>query len=287
MVRFGVSGDLIPRDMDAFTPAVAARVRALGFSGIFSRFGANDPHTTTRAQCERVRAMLADAGLLMYQCTGYWQCLIHPDETQRRAAVHTLQAALRVAGWLGARGIDTGPGSLSPHGPWSPHPDNWSATSRRQLVKSLRECAPVAEACGVILSLEGHQLVTLDCAETMRAVLDEVNSPKVKCDWDPVNWITLRTVYETGRAMEEMVDVLRPHIVSAHAKDIVIEDRLVLHLDSVASGAGLLDYPTFFRLMDGLDPTYPLIVESASVAQLPAVKAVLDRTAQALGITVL
>jgi sugar phosphate isomerase/epimerase len=286
MVRFGVSGDLIPRDMDALTPAVAARVRALGFSGIFSRFGENDPHTTTRAQCERVRGILDDAGLQHYQCTGYWQCLIHSDETQRRAAVRTLQAALRIAGWLGARGIDTGPGSLSPRGPWFPHPGNWSATSRRQLVKSLQECAPVAEECGVILSLEGHQLVTLDCAETMRAVLDEVNSPMVKCDWDPVNWITLRTVYDTGRAMRQMVDVLRPYIVSAHAKDVVIEDRLVVHLDNVATGDGLLDYATFFQLMEALDPAYPIIVESASVAQLPAVKAVLDRTAQALGITV-
>lgn len=285
-MRFGVSGELIPANMDEITPALAARVRALGFSGIFSRFRANDPHTTTREQCRRARAVLEDAGLAMYQCTGYWQCLIHPDEARRREAVRTLRAALRVASWLGARGIDTGPGSLSPRGPWFPHPDNWTAGARQRLVQSLRECAPVAEECGVLLSLEGHQLVTLDSAETMRAVLDEVDSPLVKCDFDPVNWITLGTVYATGPAIERMVALLGPHIVSAHAKDVIIEDRLVVHLDSVAAGEGLLDYPTFLRLMEGLNPDYPIIVEGASVAQLPAVRAFLERQARALGIAV-
>jgi sugar phosphate isomerase/epimerase len=285
-MRFGVSGDLIPRNMDDITPALATRVRELGFSGVFSRFGENDPHSTTREQCQRVRAILADAGLRMYQATGYWQCLIHPDESARRAAVATLQAALRVAGWLGARGIDTGPGSMSPRGPWFPHPDNWTATARLQLIASLKECAPVAEECGVFLSMEGHQLVTLDSAETMRAVLDEVGSPMVKCDWDPVNWITLQTVYATGAAMERMVELLGPHIVSAHAKDVVIEDRLVVHIENVAAGKGILDFPTFLRLLEDLSPDYPLIVEAAAIEELPAVSAFLHRIAQTLGITV-
>jgi sugar phosphate isomerase/epimerase len=285
-MRFGVSGSLIPDDMDEITPALTERVRALGFSGIFSRFRANDPHTTTRAQCARARAVLADAGMAMYQATGYWQCLIHPDEVQRREAVRTLQAALRVASWLGARGIDTGPGSMSPRGPWFPHPDNWAPWAREQLVKSLKECAPVAEECGVLLSLEGHQLVTLDTAETMRAVLDEVDSPRVKCDFDPVNWITLRTVFETGPAIAAMVATLGPQIVSAHAKDVAIEDRLVVHIDNIAAGTGILDYPTFLRLIEDLDPSYPVIVEAAAIEELPAVSAFLHRTAQEYGITV-
>lgn len=285
-MRFGVSGELIPRNMDDFTPAIAARVRELGFSGIFSRFGDNDPHTTTEAQCRRVRSILDDAGLAMYQCTGYWQCLIHPDEAQRRAAVRTLQAALRVASWLGARGIDTGPGSLSPRGPWFPYPGNWTAEVRHRLIASLRECAPVAEECGVILSLEGHQLVVLDSAQTMREVLDAVASPMVKCDFDPVNWITLQTVYDTGAAITEMVRTLAPHIVSAHAKDVTIADRLVVHIDNVAAGTGILDYPTFLRLIEDLDPHFPVIVEAAALDELPAVSAFLHDTARQCGITV-
>jgi len=285
-VRFGISGEVIPADMDAITDDLARRIAEMGFSGIFSRFRENDPFTITEARCKRVRGILSAHNLTMYQCTGYWQCLIHPDERERRQASRTLQAALRVAGWLGARGIDTGPGSMNARSVWGPHPDNWTEAARKQLIVTLQECAPIAEAYGVILSLEGHQLVTLDAAETMRAVLDAVNSPMIKCDWDPVNWITRETVYATGPAMERMVAILDHHIVSAHAKDVRIADRLVLHLDEVPAGQGMLDYRSFFRLMESLDPSFPVIVEHCSVAEIPAVKAFLDDTARALDIRV-
>lgn len=285
-MRFGVSGEILPRNMNDFTPDHAARVRALGFTGLFTRFGANDPFTTTRAECQRVRAILADYGLDMVQCTGYWQPLIHPDESVRRQAVRTLQAALRVAGWLGSYAIDTGPGSLSPRGPWFPHPDNHSPRCLEQLIKSLREAVPAAEEAGVIIALEGHQLVCLRSAEVMREVIDAVGSPWVRCDFDPVNWITLDTVFRTGPAIEAMVDILGDRIVSAHAKDIVIEDRLVLHLDQRPAGQGLLDYQTFFRRLEALNPSIYVIVEGASVDELPQVKRFLDETAAALGIRV-
>jgi sugar phosphate isomerase/epimerase len=285
-MRFGVSGDLFPRDMREFTAGHAARTRELGFTGIFTRFGANDPHTVSAAECHRVRDTLADHGLAMYQATGYWQPLIHPDELARREASRTLRAALRVAKELGARGIDTGPGSLSPNGPWAPHPGNWTPDARRQLVRTLKECAPAAEDLGVFLSLEGHLLVTLSSAEVVRDVLDEVGSPFVRSDLDPVNWIGLGEIYDTTSAIERMFDVLGERVVSGHAKDVVIEDRLVVHIDQRPAGQGLLDFPTYLRRMEALNPDYPVIVEGATVDELPAVKAFLDSTAEGLGITV-
>jgi sugar phosphate isomerase/epimerase len=195
-MRFGVSGDILPDDMRRLTSATTDKVRALGFTGVFTRFRANSPFDAPRDDCSRVRSLLSDAGLEMYQATGYWQPLIHPDETTRRLAVRTLQAALRVASDLGARGIDTGPGSLSPDGPWAPHPGNWTAESRRQLVRSLKECAKPAADYGVYLSLEGHILVTLNSAAMVRDVLDEVGSPWIRSDLDPVNWIGLNEIYD-------------------------------------------------------------------------------------------
>src|SRR5688572_14702274 len=106
-MRLGISGAFLPDDMDDLTPEVCRRVRSLGFSGIFTRFRKNDPHTTPRAKAEGVRQLLADEGLRLFQVTGYWQNLIHFDESARRESAHTVQAALRLAGWLGARGIDT------------------------------------------------------------------------------------------------------------------------------------------------------------------------------------
>lgn len=121
-----------------------------------------DPRTTSKGgHFRRVRNLLAGEGVRLYQATGFWQNMVTPDETQRKEAVRTIQAALRLAGWMGARGIDTGPGSMNPDGPWFPHPYNYTEQAKQQLIKTLQECKGAAEEAGVFLSLESHQLVTL------------------------------------------------------------------------------------------------------------------------------
>jgi sugar phosphate isomerase/epimerase len=120
----------------------------------------------------------------------------------------------------------------------------------------------------------------------MRGVLDEVGSEVIRCDLDPVNWLNLDTVYRNGAAIDHMVEVLGPRIFNAHAKDVVVQNRLVVHIDECPAGQGLLDYDRFMRHLEALGPERYLIVEHAAVDQLPAVKAFLDRKAAELGIRV-
>jgi len=285
-MRFGMSGCFLPDNMDDMTPEICRRVRDLGFSGIFTRFRRNHPLETSRAQADRVRRLMADEGVRLYQATGFWQNLVTPDETQRSEAVRVLQAALRLAGCLGARGIDTGPGSVNPDGPWFPHPYNWTQTARHQLIKSLREAAPAAEDAGVYLSLEGHQLVTLESPEVTAEVIDAVGSPWVRSDYDSANWITRREVFDTGPALDRHFDILGNRIISCHAKDIWIENRLALHLQDGCPGKGLLDFRTLFRRMEALSPDYPVIAEGNNTEELPQVSALFYGLARELGISV-
>jgi sugar phosphate isomerase/epimerase len=286
-MRFGMSGAYLPEDMNELDAAMLRRTRELGFSGIFTRFRANDPHTTKRQQAERVRQLMADENMRLFQVTGYWQLLIAPSEPARLEAVRTLRAALRLAGWMGARAIDTGPGSLNSAGPWYPHPYNWTPDARRQLVKTLKECAPAAEDAGVLLCLEGHQLVTLESAAVTAEVLDEVDSPWVKSDYDSANWITLKEIFSTGESLDRHFDILGHHIRSCHAKDIWVEHKLALHLQDGTPGKGMLDFKTLFRRMEALDPDYPVIVEGAPTEDLPAVGRLFHKIAGELGIRVL
>ena len=286
-MRFGLSGCFLPENMNELTPAICQRVRALGFTGIFTRFRQNDPHTTTKVEAQRVRDLLAGEGLLLFQVTGYWQRLVAVYENERREAVKTLQAALRLASWLGARGIDTGPGSMNTDGPWFPHPTNWTHQARQQLVKTLKDCKATAEDAGVYLSLEAHQLVTLQTPEITKEVLDEVGSHWIRCDYDSANWITLPEVYDTGKAVNHHFDVLGEHIVSCHAKDIWVENRLAVHLQDGCPGKGNMDFKTLFRRMEELSPDYPVIVEGATTDDLPAVSDLFHNLARELGIRVL
>ncbi|MCA0453671.1 MAG: sugar phosphate isomerase/epimerase [Chloroflexi bacterium] len=286
-MRIGMCGAFLPDNMDDLTPETCKRVRDMGFSGIFTRFRANDPHTTPREKAERVRKLLADENLRLYQVTGYWQNLVTPDETARAESVKTVQAALRLASWLGARGIDTGPGSMNPAGPWFPHPYNWSAEARRQLVKSLKECAAAAEDTDVYLSMEGHQLVTLESAEVTNEVLAEVDSPRVTSDYDSANWITRGEVFDTASAVNRHFDVLGSRIISCHAKDIWIENRLSVHLQDGCPGQGNMDFHNLFRRMEALSSDFPVIVEGATSEEMPAVGKLFTQIAGELGIRLL
>ncbi len=286
-MRVGMCGAFLPDDMDDLSSVMCKRVRDMGFSGIFTRFKGNDPHLTQRSKAERVRKLLADENLRLFQVTGYWQNLVSSDEAIRREAVRTVQAALKLAGWLGARGIDTGPGSVSSHGPWFPHKENWTAGSRQNLVRSLKELASVAEGNGVYLSLEGHQLVTLESAEVTASILDEVNSPRVTSDYDSANWITRETVYDTGLAVEHHFKVLGRHIISCHAKDIWIENKHALHLQDGCPGKGLMDFAVLFREIEALSPDHPVIVEGATSDELPQVGLLFHRIARECNIRIL
>jgi sugar phosphate isomerase/epimerase len=286
-MRLGLNGCFLPDDMQDITPALCQRVRALGFSGIFTRFKNNHPLETPRAAAERVRQVLADNGLRMYQSTGFWQCLVTSDETRRAESVRVLQGAIRLAGWLGSRGIDTGPGSMNPRGPWFPHPDNWTPAARAQLIKSLKECAPVAQDCGVFLSMEGHQLVTLESAEVTAEVLDAVDSPWVTSDYDSANWLTLKEAFDPTPAINHHFDVLGKRIVSCHAKDVWLEDKLSIHIQDGCPGKGNLDFRTVITRMEALSPEYPILPEGNVTEDLPEVVALFRRLADELGVKIL
>ena len=285
-MRLGMSGAFLPTKIDDFTAETCRRIRELGFSGCFTRFTDN-PLQTPHAQVHRVRDLMQDEGVQMYQAIGYRPPLHHPDDTIRKEAVKLLGAAVRLNAALGARGTHTGPGSLNPKGAWFPHPYNWTQQAKDQLIKSLREVAPVVEDAGIYIGMEGHVLVTLNSAETMREVLAAVDSPMVKCDLDPVNWITLETVYDTGPAVREMARALEGFIIGGHSKDVMIEDKLVTHISECPTGLGLLDYDAFLPLIESIDTEFPLLVEHCSTEDLPRISAYLHAKCADLGIPIL
>ena len=271
-LRLGVSGPALPASMHDVDAACARRLREMGFVAVAVHFLAHDPFEVDAGECGRVRDVLASEGIAIDQSTGYAHYtmpLIHPDPGERARALRTLREGLRIGAALGAGNVLTGPGSLSAAGGWAPHRDNFSPRSFDLLVESLGIAARYAEEFGVPISVEGHLLTTVDSPERMVALLDAVGSPWVLATCDPVNYIgTLADYYDTAGVLRRFILPLAGRIACAHAKDIVLEDRLTLHLDEGAPGDGGLDYVTYLRLLAQAAPDAGLIVEHMPVERV-------------------
>jgi len=296
-MRLAASGEVFPPHIAEFTAAHASRVRELGFTGCFTRFDLDDPFTTTESEVRRVRAILDDHGLEMVQAIGHRPPLIHPDDRVRQQGIRVFRRALWIAGGLRAHSCHTGPGSLAQagvtradwvrSGAWNPHPGNWDAACVGRLIESLRACASAAEDSGTRIGLEGHVLVTLDSAETMRDVIDAVGSPAVGCDLDPVNWLRLESVYRSGEAIDRMVEILGPRrIFNAHSKDVIVQPRLVTHIEECPTGQGILDHDRLILRMEDIGTERYFVLEHAAEADLITGRAFLLARAAALGVRV-
>ena len=107
-MRLGMCGAFLPDDMNDLTAETCKRVREMGFSGIFARFMSNNPHTTPRAKAERVRKLMADENLRLFQIVGYRQNLVTTDENNRKESVLVRYPNLKLAysegqiGWFGS-----------------------------------------------------------------------------------------------------------------------------------------------------------------------------------------
>src|SRR5687767_16039932 len=89
-MRLGMSGAFLPTKIDHFSVETCRRIKELGFSGCFTRF-TNNPFETEHSKANRVRDLMKDEGVQMYQAIGYRPPLHHPDESIRKEAVKVLQ----------------------------------------------------------------------------------------------------------------------------------------------------------------------------------------------------
>lgn len=281
-MRPGVVG-LLPHDPREITAAHARALREAGFTGV--SIVMPDPAALTDAELDQARETLAAEGVRVAQTNCRYEVMVHPDEARRQAGLNTLRQAIRCARRLDAATQYVRPGSLNPAGAWTPHPQNTRPETLARLVESLRQAAKMAEDAGVVLALEGHVVSPLDTAERMRDVLEAVGSPALRFNADPVNFVGgLADAWDTTAFLNHLFDVLGPYTVAAHAKDVRVEDRLVLHLSECPIGEGILDQETFLRRFHDACPDGYVLIEHLPAAKIPDAKRALDAAAARTGL---
>ena len=273
-MRPAVAG-MMPRELDDVDDQVARRLRQAGFTGVSVVL--YDPLSATQVACERVRDVLAGAGVRVAHANPLYEALVNPDEALRREGVRVLRHACRCARWLGSAITHVRPGSLNPRGHWLPYPGNTSPETLDRLICSLRETAPAAEDEGISLALEGGVPSPLDTPERTRQVVEAVGSPAVRVNMDAVNWVaSLQDAYDTTAFLHRAFDLLDPYIVCGHIKDVRVEEAFILHISECAPGDGIMDLETYLRRFEAACPDGYLLIEHLPDHEVPRAKAAVD-----------
>jgi sugar phosphate isomerase/epimerase len=276
----------LPGHFTDLTGEQIRQVHSLGFAGT-GLPAADDPAGVSTERAREIGQMFRDAGIELVEYGRYLTNLVSPDANDRRRNVASLREAFRVARAAGCPAAITGAGSLSPHGAWAPHPDNYAPETLDRLIATLREAVKGAEDEGVILGLECHTVTPLNNARTTRDVLDAVGSPALKVHLDPVNWVTWETVYQTGPATAEMFATLGPErLLGAHSKGLEVEPRLIFHVnESVTGVAGdIFDHAALLRQASLMPPDFYVVLEHLKREQMPAARAHLLKIADEIGV---
>jgi len=236
--------------------AWAAAVTGLGYRATFCPVGlaADDAEIQAYAQAAQ------KAGIVIAE-VGAWSNPLGPDEDTRQVAIAKCKQSLDLADKIGARCCVNVAGSRSVK--WSgPYPDNLTEETFDMIVQVVREIIDEVQPGRTFYTLETMPWIYPDSLESYQRLIQTIDRPAFAVHFDPVNLIcTPQRYFNNGALIRDCLQKLGPLLKSCHAKDIILSEKLTVHLDEVRPGLGHLDYPSFLRELNRLDPDLPVMLE--------------------------
>ncbi|MFB3891333.1 MAG: sugar phosphate isomerase/epimerase family protein [Phycisphaerae bacterium] len=227
----------------------------------------------------------AKAGIVIAE-VGAWSNPLSPDDAQRRKALQHCKDSLALADRIGARCCVNIAGSRGEK--WDgPSPLDLTAETFDMIVQTVREIIDAVRPTRTFYTLETMPWMYPDSPDSYVRLLDSIDRPAAAVHFDPVNLINCPERYfDAGAVIREFVARLGPRIRSCHAKDIILADRMTVHLDECRPGKGGLDYRVCLRELSRLDADLPLMLEHLSAEEYPPAAAHIRAVAAELGIPV-
>ena len=199
---------------------------------------------------------------------GAWSNPISPDSQQAKEAMEKCVAGLQLADQIGAKCCVNISGSRNLEYWAGPHADNLTDEVFDLVVENTRKIIDAVRPTRTHFALEAMPWSFPDSTESYLRLLRAMDRDRFAVHIDPVNMIrSPREYYGNGQLIKEMFSKLGPHIVSAHAKDIILrEDNLIPQLDELQAGLGNLDYAVYLRELSKLKDV-PLMIEHLKSAE--------------------
>lgn len=149
-----------------------------------------------------------------------------------------------------------------------PDPENLTASSFDLIVETTRAIIDAVKPTRTYFTLEMMPWVFPDSPEACLRLIAAIDRERFAVHLDPVNIVNSPERYfRHGDLIRECFRLLEPFIRSCHAKDALMAMSPVVHIDEARPGLGRLDYATFLRELDRLDPDMPLLMEHLQSAE--------------------
>jgi sugar phosphate isomerase/epimerase len=232
------------------------------------------PDAIDPAVCAAIRHAFEARGFVMTSISATFNS-IHPEVRQRELDIGRACNLMLCCGQLGTSVVTLCSGTRDPHDMWKRHADNDRPDAWRDLLTTLSRLLAVAERTGVLLGIEPEHNNVVDSAIKARRLLDELRSPHLRIILDGANLVDRTHLTEMQEVLREAFELLAEDVILVHAKDIADLDQA-----SQAAGKGLLDWPTYFGLLQEYQYDGTVILhnlnESEAAASVSFVRKELD-----------
>jgi sugar phosphate isomerase/epimerase len=259
MIRFG--GPVLNAPADPVELAKAHRTA--GYRAAYVPDGLSPKDAPRMREFERA---FQQEGVMLAECNG-WRNLLASDPAERKKNLDYVCLRLAVADEVGARCCVDFLGTFAPGSSYGPHPDNLTPAAFELAVQTVRTVIDAVKPRRAKFALEMMQWILPDSVDSYVKLIQAIDRPAFGVHLDPVNLIVSpRMYYDTGAVIRECFEKLGRHVVSCHAKDLILRDKLALHLDEVPPGHGNMDYRTYLSALARLPNDTPLMLEHLSTA---------------------
>ena len=260
MIRFGGLG--FPTFSD--DPLEIARShKQFGYSAAYCP----DVQLEDKQRIKDIREAFSKEDVLLAE-VGAWCNMVDSDQQKRKKNLQYVSERLALADEVGALCCINFIGSVAPDANHAPHPFNLTEEGFELCVETVRKVIDSVKPKKAKFVLEFMQWVLPDSPESCLELIKAIDRPEFGAHIDPVNIIlSPRQYFNNGELIKRMFKLLSPWIVSCHAKDIVLRDKLALHFDETIPGTGMLDYRVYLQEIAKLPREVPLLLEHLQTSE--------------------
>ena len=200
------------------------------------------------------------AGLSIAE-VGIWRNALSADPDERKANMDYCVEQLRLADFLGARCAVNVAGAMGPV--WDGgYKENFTADTRREIVKMVQEIIDRAEVTNTYFTLEPMPWMVPTGPEDYLRLIEEVQREHFAVHMDIINMTnSAERYFEPEAFIDRCASLLGDRIRSCHIKDIHKKADYTIQLAECAPGEGEYPLRYYVEKMDAVDKDMPIILE--------------------------